>query len=129
MCVGALVLAGIAVAIPAYAVDSAAVPALAKVERGRWQVRELDNAVPAASLCLGDPAQLVRFQHRTGSCPLEVLESGSKAAVVQYNCRRSGFGHSHVRVETPRLVRIDTQGLSNGRPFSYRLEARRTGPC
>ncbi len=126
---GALLLAGIAAAIPAMALAAAAIPALSKVERGRWEVRELDNAVPAASLCLGDPAQLLRFGHRGSSCPLEVLESGASAATVQYSCPGRGFGHSHVRVETPRLMRVDTQGLSNGRPFSYRLEARRTGAC
>jgi hypothetical protein len=127
---GALILAGIAsLALPAYAA-SPSVDALGKLERGRWQVRELDGATPPASLCLGDPALLLRFEHRGDrSCSAEVLASGSMTTTVQYTCRGRGFGHSQLRVETPRSVRVDSQGFSNGRPFSYRLEARRTGAC
>jgi hypothetical protein len=127
---GALIIVGIvAFAVPA----SAAAPtiaALAKLEKGRWQVRELDNAVAPTALCLGDPARLLRFEHRAvGGCASEILGNGPASATVQYNCRGRGFGHSTLRVETPRSVRVDTQGMSGGRPFSYRLEAQRIGTC
>jgi hypothetical protein len=127
---GALILAGVAsLALPAQAA-SPVVDALSKLEKGRWQVRDLDDAMPPASLCLGDPAVLLRIEHRREpSCPSEVLDRGPTSRTVQYRCGTRGFGHSHLRVETPRSVRIDTQGFSNGRPFSYRLEARRTGAC
>jgi hypothetical protein len=128
---GALMLAGIALsAVPAFALATIGVGPREKIEAGRWQVRELDNGVAATTVCLGDPAQLVRFEHRrTSGCLSQVLASGEKHATVQYSCRGRGYGHSAVRVETPRSVRIDTQGLSNGRPFSYRLEAQRVGAC
>lgn len=127
---GALVLAGIAaLALPAFAA-APSTDALGKLERGRWQVRELDGATPPASLCIGDPAVLLRSEHRGDrSCSTEVLASGATSRTVQYTCRGRGFGHSHLRVETARSVRIDSQGFSNGRPFSYRLEARRIGAC
>ena len=127
---GALILAGIAsLALPAFAA-APQIDALSKLERGRWQVRELDGATPSVSLCIGDPALLLRFEHRgERSCSSELLASGAASRTVQYTCRGRGFGHSHLRVETPRSVRIDSQGLSRGRPFSYRLEARRTGAC
>jgi hypothetical protein len=125
-----VVLAGIAsLALPAHAA-SPSVDALGKLEKGRWLVRELNGATQPAALCIGDPAMLLRFEHRGDpSCAPEVLASGAASRTVQYRCGARGFGYSHLRVETPRSVRIDTQGFSNGRPFSYRLEARRTGAC
>jgi hypothetical protein len=127
---GALILAGIAsMALPAHAA-APALEALAKLEKGRWQVRELDGATPPAAMCLTSPGVLLRFEHRAApSCSWEVVENAAGSATVQYSCGGRGFGYSHLRVETPRSVRIDTQGFSNGRPFSYRLEARRTGAC
>jgi hypothetical protein len=127
---GALVLAGIAsLALPASAASPSS-DALDTLEKGRWQVRERDGATPPASVCIGDPAMLLRFEHRDDrSCSMEVLASGAASKTVQYSCQGSGFGHSHLRVETPRSARIDSQGFSRAMPFSYRLEARRTGPC
>jgi hypothetical protein len=124
-------LAGMALlAVPAAAAAPSGVAALGKLQKGRWQVRELDGAVSPANICLGDPEQLVRFAHRAGpSCELEILHNGAAAATVQYRCGARGFGYSAVRVETPRSVRIDTQGFANGGPFSYKLEARRLGAC
>ena len=116
-------------AAPAYALVAGHAAALSKIERGRWHVRELDSAVASATLCLGDPAQILRFAHRNASCTADVFEDGARGATIQYSCPGRGFGHTHVRVETPRAMLIDTQGLSNGRPFSYRLEARRVGAC
>jgi hypothetical protein len=127
---GALVLAGaVLCAVPAAALSMARIAALDKLERGRWQVRELNGATRSAALCLGDPAILMRFEHRGAACRSDTVADGAAAATVQYSCPGRGFGHSKVRVETPRLVRVDTQGLSQGRPFSYRLEARRIGAC
>jgi hypothetical protein len=104
--------------------------ALTKLEKGRWQVRELDGAATPTAICLTNPAVLLRYEHRSEtSCSWEVLENAAGSATVQYSCRGRGFGYSQLRVETPRSVRVDTQGFSNGRPFSYRLEARRTGAC
>jgi hypothetical protein len=128
---GALILAGVAVfALPALGAAPGGLAALAKLEKGRWQVREMDGAIAPTSICLGDPNQLLQFQHRAGgTCPSEILDQEPARATVQYRCARGGFGHSQLRVETPRAVRVETQGLSNGRPFSYRLEARRVGAC
>ena len=126
---GALVLAAALCATPASALLSMHVAALSKIERGRWHVRELESAVEPATFCLGDPWQVLRFAHRNARCTADVFEDGVKGATIQYSCPGRGFGHTYVRVETRRSMLIDTQGLSNGRPFSYRLEARRVGPC
>ena len=130
MRVGALILAGAAaLSLPA-AATAPPLQALAKLEKGRWQVREMDGATETASLCLGDPAALLRFEHRAvGGCSSEVVENAASSATIQYSCNGQGFGHSQLRVETPRSVRVQTQGMSNGRPFSYRLQAQRIGAC
>ena len=126
---GALGLAGVfAIAAPVFALALPDLEALAKLERGRWQIIDKPGAA-ARSICLGDPVALVQLEHRGASCGREVLASEASAATVQYTCPGRGFGHTSIRVETPRLARIDTQGLADGRPFSYRVEARRVGGC
>ena len=125
----ALALVGAAVAMPAWGLAAGEISALAALERGRWEVRDVETGQTRAAVCLGDPAQLVQPEHAGAACPFEVIEDGKSAATAQYSCGARGFGHTHVRVETPRLIRIDTQGLSNGRPFSYRLQGKKLGNC
>jgi len=125
---GALGLAGLfAVAAPVFAFALSDVPALSKLERGRWQLRGPGGE--PRSVCLGDPALLVQVEHEGVRCEHEVLASDAGATTVQYSCPGRGYGHTSIRAETPRLARIDTQGLVDGRPFSYRIEARKTGTC
>lgn len=125
-------LVGAGVALMALTANAAApvIDALSELEKGRWQVRELQGEIPPSSLCLRNPTTLLLYAHRgEPGCSSEVLEAGADAVTVQYSCRARGFGHSRLRIETPRSVRVDTQGFRNGRPFAYRLEARRTGAC
>lgn len=126
---GALGLAGVAAAAaPVFALALPDLEALAQLERGRWQISDVAGAAPR-SICLGDPAAFVQLEHRGVACGREVLSSEASAATIHYTCPGRGFGHTSIRVETPRLARIDTQGLVDGRPFSYRVEARRVGSC
>jgi len=125
---GALGLAGlIAVAAPVFAFALPELEAFAQLERGRWQLRGAEGG--PRSICLGDPAVLVQLEHGGLACDHEVIADGKSGATVQYSCPGRGYGHTSLRVETPRLARIDTQGLVDGRPFSYRAEARKTGTC
>ena len=41
----------------------------------------------------------------------------------------AGFGHSEVTLLTPRSLRIATQGISDGLPFNYVLQAHRIADC
>ncbi len=123
---GALWLAGLlAVAAPAFAFP--ALEALSKLERGRWQLR--DAAGEPRSICLANPRALVQLEHGGVSCAQEVVADEAGGVTVQYICPGRGYGHTSIRIETPRLARIDTQGLVDGRPFSYRSEARKVGSC
>ncbi len=125
---GALGLAGLtAAAAPLIAAALTDLEALGQLERGKWQLR--DAAGEPRSICLGDPAALIQLEHGGIDCEPEILASDKGGATVQYSCPGRGFGHTSIRVETPRLARIDTQGLADGRPFSYRAEARKVGSC
>ncbi len=126
---GALGLAGfVAVAAPALAFAVGGLQSVMRLERGRWQIRNTETG-SERSVCFGDPVVFVQLEHRGLACRREVLANDSNAGTVQYTCPSRGFGHTSIRVETTRLAQIDTQGLIDGRPFSYRAVARRIGAC
>jgi hypothetical protein len=123
----ALLAAGLVLAVaPAYALADLA--PLSKLELGRWLIRDSEGAERHA-ICLKDPAALVQLEHAGDGCTRDAVTDGKEGSTVQYSCAGRGFGHTTVRVETPRLAKIQTQGIVNGRPFSYRAEARHVGGC
>jgi hypothetical protein len=101
---------------------------LAQVERGLWQLRGAGGEV-AGSVCLGDPLLLARPEHGPQPCTSEILGSDLHSVTIGYVCPGMGRGRTLLRVETPRLVQIDSQGLHNGVPFGLRAQARRIGTC
>ena len=104
--------------------------ALSKLERGLWQLRDLDDGgARHPAICVADPAMLMQLQHRNSPCSRLVISSDPEGVTVHYTCPASGFGRTSLKVETPRLAQIDTQGISGSVPFAYRVEARRIGPC
>jgi hypothetical protein len=113
-----------AAALPAAADDDP----LARLEAGKWTVRSLDGS-NARELCLGDPAQLVRLEHPGMACTSDSVAVDARGATIQYSCPGHGYGHTSLRIETPRVTTIETQGLVDGRPFAYRATARKAGPC
>ena len=114
--------------LPAFAQQVPASSALERIEPGRWEIRRfVGNGL--GSICLGDPTLLAQIQHRGAACARDVTGTSGRSTTVQYSCRGLGSGRTILRVETPRLVQIDSQGLDYGTPFAIRAEARRTGPC
>lgn len=104
--------------------------ALSRLEPGQWQFRNLDDIRAAPqSLCIADPILLMQLRHRSAPCTRLVVSNNERGAIVHYTCPASGFGQTELRVETPRLAQIDTQGIVDNRPFALRAEARRVGPC
>jgi len=117
-----------AAAVPAYAFAVGAAPSLAKLERGRWLLRNVDEKGERA-VCVAAAATLVQIEHDGKDCRHELVGAEANTATFQYTCPGRGFGRTQVRVEHSRLAAIETQGISNGRPFSYRMEARKIGAC
>lgn len=101
---------------------------LARLEPGLWQLRSLTGEAAPAPVCLGDPALLAQLRHRGLACRRNTVSQAQDRIEIRYDCP-AAFGHSAIRVETPRLARIEGQGIDNGVPFEFRLEARRVGPC
>jgi hypothetical protein len=124
---------GLTIAISTAAAATGAankVTALSRLEPGLWQLRDLDAPKAAQqSVCVADPILLMQLRHRTAPCTRLVIAEGEREAIVHYTCPASGYGQTALRVETPRLAQIDTQGIIENRPFAYRAEARRVGPC
>jgi hypothetical protein len=124
---GLIAAAAVAGAAPAV---SQRVGALGKLQAGLWQFRVLDGgASRPAPVCIGDPSVLAQLQHRNSSCSRLVVAQSEDGATVHYTCSAGGYGQTSLRVETPRLVQIDTQGISENVPFAYRAEARYVGSC
>jgi hypothetical protein len=104
--------------------------ALASIELGQWQLRTLDNGTaPASSMCVSDPRSLIQIRHKQAQCSRFVIANDAKTATVHYTCPGAGHGQTTIRVETPRLIQIDSQGIAERSPFSLRMEARRVGAC
>ena len=104
---------------------------LASLETGLWQLRSIGGSGPETtrSVCIRNPSQLLQLRHGGRSCPSRTLSQSATDISVRYECPGNGWGQTSIHVETPRLVRVDTQGIQGGSPFHRIYEARRTGPC
>lgn len=113
----------------ALALGAASLPPVLSSSGGLWDVGRSATGAGAERICVPNAAALAQWEHRGKACSRTVISSSSEQAVIHYTCQGKDFGHSTVRVITPRSLRIDTQGISDGYPFSYVLHARRAGNC
>lgn len=122
---------GMAVAVgAALALGAAAQPsALAQAAGGLWEVTGAPGTAQPVRQCIRDTRALAQFEHRRQACPRTIISDAGTTAVIQYNCAAQGFGSSRITVITPRSLRIQTQGISDGLPFNYVIQARRVGNC
>jgi len=101
--------------------------ALGQVEAGLWQL-DVDGKA-ARQLCIADPIALLQVEHDQPGCTRFVIANEPKSATVHYSCQKAGWGRTSIRVETPRAVSIQTQGIARNAPFEYVVQARRIGAC
>ena len=126
-CAAILVASAAAAAATAQA-SRDAVPVLGRLEAGLWELRNLGGRERFAPLCLGDPAAFIQLQHRRTACTRSVVARSRDTLEVRYTCP-AAFGQTTIRVEGSRLARIESEGVDNGVPFGFRVEARRIGRC
>ena len=100
----------------------------AMVGPGEWEVGK-NAASRGEKVCLPDPAVLMQWEHRSKNCMRMIVTASTDRAEVHYSCVGGGFGTSKVQVLTPRSIRVNTQGIADGLPFSYVVHARRVGAC
>lgn len=104
-------------------------PTLAQTSSGLWEISGVPGMKLPVRQCIVDVASLARFEHRGKACTAKVLKNAGSSASIEYSCGSAGFGHSDIDVITPRSLRISTQGISDGLPFNYVLQARRIDEC
>jgi hypothetical protein len=103
--------------------------ALAPAEGGLWEVSGSARGQDARSICIASPVELAVWEHRGGRCTRVVISDEGNKTTIHYTCASGGFGRSDMTLLTPRSLRVATQGLSDGAPFIYVLNARRVGNC
>ncbi|MEO0063008.1 MAG: hypothetical protein RLZZ08_1568 [Pseudomonadota bacterium] len=124
-------------AVLALAVGAPAVPAIAAgpemtmldtIAKGGWNLRIRDDGRDQ-KICLKDGRELIQLQHKQPGCSRFVVTDAADQVVVQYTCRGDGYGRTSIRKESKTLLQVQTQGIQDGKPFSYSAEARFTGAC
>ena len=103
--------------------------ALATTSAGDWELNGVQGNKGAVRQCVTDLMMLTQFEHRSQHCTSKVISDRGNSTVVQYSCGPAGFGRTQIDVLTPRSLRISTQGISDGLPFNYVMQARRMGDC
>ncbi|MDP3676236.1 MAG: hypothetical protein Q8R44_14275 [Novosphingobium sp.] len=101
---------------------------LDRLAPGLWEVRMREGG-QADRICLDNGRRLIQLRHPNLTCRQFVIEDGPSAVTVHYTCPGQGSGRTHLRFETPRLVQIESSGLSARLPFDFAAEARRVGDC
>jgi hypothetical protein len=126
-----LAAAGLAVTVTAAVTPGAAEqpPSIAQAQPGLWEISGAPGANAPSRQCVADIAALARFEHRAKSCAAKVLKNSGSMTSIEYSCGGAGFGHSEIQTITPRSLRISTQGISDGLPFNYVLQAHRIDDC
>jgi len=124
-----LILTASGIAAAAAVVAAAQPPALAQTQPGLWEISGAPGINTPVRQCVAEIAALARFEHRSRNCSARVLKDNGSSTAIDYSCGGAGFGHSEITVLTPRSLRIETQGISDGLPFNYVLQARRVDDC
>lgn len=126
----AIAMSLLAAALPQSKAADVVMPvALASLQPGQWQLRSTTAGTPPKTLCLGDPRMLLQLRHSALSCNRFIITNEASYAVVNYSCAGSGSGRTSVRVETPRVIQIESQGIADKSPFEISYEGRRIGGC
>jgi hypothetical protein len=102
---------------------------LDQLESGRWELRPRDSRGSAEQICVQDGRRLIQLRHPSSVCQRLIVSDGPGEVIVQYTCRGRGYGRTHIRRETGRLVQIESQGIVDGLPFDFVAEGRRIGDC
>jgi hypothetical protein len=124
-----IVLAGGGAAAALALIAAAQPSALSQAQAGIWEISGAPGTRSPIRQCVADVASMARFEHRSRSCTARVLKDSGASVLIDYTCGGAGFGHSQIDVLTPRSLRISTQGISDGLPFNYVLQARRIDDC
>ncbi|MGT2515419.1 DUF3617 domain-containing protein [Sphingomonas panni] len=122
----ALVVGSAAVAQPA---GAPTLQAMRSVAPGVWALRSTGSPEAARDSCVADTAVLFRLRLRAAECSRFVIEDTPRIATVHYTCPGAGHVRTTIHVDTPRALRIESEGIVDGMPFADAYEARRLRNC
>ena len=126
----AAALVGVLIGVPLSAqTNHSDLAALSTLQPGQWTLHGLDASSHSKSLCIADLRAFLQIEHGKAQCGRFVISDTPGNAVVHYTCPGQGHGQTRLRVETPRLIQIDSQGVHDNQPFAVSYEARRVGEC
>lgn len=117
----------IALAAPAFG-GGPSLAMLDQLEPGKWELRDRSGTV-LQRICVPNGRRLIQLRHPGQACENFVVQDTAGEVTVQYTCRGRGYGRTHIRRETSRLVQLESQGIADGLPFEFSAEARRVGDC
>lgn len=100
---------------------------LTGLTKGKWEVRVRGEG--ARNICVRSGPEFIQIKHADSGCSRFVVDDTATDVTVQYTCRGNGYGRTHVRKESAKLVQIDSTGIQGGAPFDISAEARHVGPC
>jgi hypothetical protein len=100
-----------------------------QAQPGIWEITGVPGTKTPIRQCIADLTAFARFEHRARNCRAKILKNSGSFTSIEYNCGSAGFGHSEIELLTPRSLKISTQGISDGLPFNYVLQARRIDDC
>lgn len=109
--------------------QSAQLAMLDKLERGSWSLTYRDEYPETGKICLAAGRELIQLRHSHLRCRSTVIDDTPHEVTIQYTCPGAGYGRTHIRRESDRLIQIDTQGIENNLPFAFSAEARWAGAC
>jgi len=98
------------------------------LDPGNWELHPRGSD-PMQRMCLVNGRRLIQLRHPAAACDQFIVQDSPREVVVQYTCRGHGYGRTRVRMETSRLVQVESQGIVDGLPFEFAAEARRIGDC
>ncbi|MET1755071.1 DUF3617 family protein [Novosphingobium sp. RD2P27] len=102
---------------------------LNRFQAGQWEMRSRGEPVELQRICVRDARRFIQMRHPGQNCTHTVIEDKMDEVTVQYTCRGSGYGRTHIRRESDGLWQIDSQGIAKGLPFTFDAEVRRLGDC
>lgn len=128
----ALAIAGVATAAPYGATEAqkpVPIQAFSSIQPGKWEFRGRGDVSANRTMCISDPGMLIQLKHGGAACSRYVIANNARDATVHYSCTGTGHGQTTIKVETPRLVQLTTQGVERNAPFAFEAEGRRIGDC
>ncbi|WP_327785559.1 DUF3617 domain-containing protein [Sphingomonas changnyeongensis] len=102
---------------------------LGRIQPGLWALRDREPDGRTRQQCIVDPDMFVQLAHPGPRCQRFVIDDQPVTGTVHYSCPGAGHGRTTIRLETPALIQIDSQGVTAGAPFSMAVEGRRLGDC